>query len=271
TVLAPDLMRTNTEVNLYLQADDMSSPVLVQITIQDYRKSITLLQDSVTLNSGNSFYTLKPIKLSSSHFDHEEKKDNYVYLKVNFQGFHIEERMIMVSLQTGYIFIQTDKPVYNPGNIVHFRTFVSSPYFKAIDESITIEVQNSEGLVVKQLLRYRAVDAIYSDIFTLSEFANEGTWKVTAKFDNWQQNTFSTQFQVKKFVLPAFNVTLIPRKTSISLEDSQLEVEVEARYLYGKPVKGTAYVLFGVQINNERARLPTMKRVTDVSLPPPPH
>lgn len=39
-----------------------------------------------------------------------------MYLKVVFEGFHTEERVLMVSFQSGYIFIQTDKPIYNPGD-----------------------------------------------------------------------------------------------------------------------------------------------------------
>lgn len=37
------------------------------------------------------------------------------------------------------------------------------------------------------------------------------------------------------------------------------------RYLYGEPVQGTAYVVFGININKEMIRLPSVKKVTDVS------
>lgn len=66
-------------------------------------------------------------------------------------------------------------------------------------------------------------------------------------------------------VLPAFNVTLTPRKPFFSLYDSDLEVEISARYLFGEPVQGTAYVVFGIKINQEMIRLPSVKKVTDVS------
>lgn len=39
-----------------------------------------------------------------------------MYLKVVFGSFYIEEKVMMVSFQSGYIFIQTDKPIYNPGD-----------------------------------------------------------------------------------------------------------------------------------------------------------
>ncbi|KAG7258484.1 hypothetical protein CRUP_009086, partial [Coryphaenoides rupestris] len=68
--------------------------------------------------------------------------------------------------------------------------------------------------------------AIRPSSFTLSDNANEGKWVVTAKFDHRPQNTFRAPFEVKKYVLPAFNVTLVPRSAYLSLEDTQLEVEL---------------------------------------------
>ncbi|XP_023276467.1 complement C3-like [Seriola lalandi dorsalis] len=264
TLLAPDLLRTDTEVNLYLQVDGLTTPITVSILIQEFNKNTFLLQDSVILNEGNGFNTLKAIKLPSDLLNRDEEQNKFVILKVTFQGFHVEERVLMVSFHSGYIFIQTDKPVYNPGDTVRYRAFVSTPFFKAFDSTITIDIQNTENLAVKHLPRVRADDGVYADIFPLSELVNEGTWTLTAKFDHWQQNTFTSQFEVKKYVLPAFNVTLTPRKNFLNLEDSELVVEITARYLYGQPVQGTAYVVFGVKMNNVMTRLPSVKQVSNL-------
>ncbi|XP_061563254.1 complement C3-like [Cololabis saira] len=264
TLLAPDLLRTDSQENIYLQADSVSTPITVSITIQDFNKATTLLQDSVTLSQENDYHTLKAIQLASDLLNRDEKKNKFIYLKVNFGGFHSEERVMMVSFHSGYIFIQTDKPIYNPGDIVRFRTFVSSPLFKAFDNSITVDIQNPDGVVVKQLTRRRATGGVIADSFQLSEMVSEGTWIVTAKFDHWQQNTFTSQFEVKKYILPAFNVTLTPRKSFISLDDKELDVEISASYLYGEPVQGTAYVVFGVKINQEMKRLSSLKQVSNL-------
>ncbi|XP_041641340.1 complement C3-like isoform X2 [Cheilinus undulatus] len=264
TLVAPDLLRTDSQENIYLEADTVASPVTVSISIQDFTKSVMLLQDTATLNQENGYHTLKSIQLSSELLNRYEKKNKFVYLTVRFGDFHTEERTMMVSFHSGYIFIQTDKPIYNPGDRVQFRAFVSSPSFKSFDSSITIDIQDADGVVVKQIARTRAADGVYKDSFSLSEIVKEGTWKVIAKFDHWQQNTFTANFVVKKYVLPAFNVTLTPRKSFLNLDDTELSVEVSARYLYGEPVQGTAYVVFGVKINNEMRRLPSVKQVSDL-------
>ncbi|MED6279188.1 hypothetical protein CHARACLAT_031935, partial [Characodon lateralis] len=264
TLVASDILRTDIQENIYLQADGAASPVTVSITIQDLSKTIMHLQDSATLNQGNGYRVLKSIQLSSALLNREEKQNKFVNLQVSFGGIYTEERVLMVSFHSGYIFIQTDKPIYNPGDTVRFRTFVSSPFFKALDSSITIDIQNPDGVVVNQISRTRAIHGVIADTFPLSEISNEGTWLVTAKFDHWQQNTFTSRFEVKKYVLPAFNVTLTPKKSFLSLDDNELVVEISARYLYGEPVQGTAYVVFGVKLNQEMKRLPSVKQVSDL-------
>ncbi|KAK1886028.1 Complement C3 [Dissostichus eleginoides] len=256
TVLAPDLLRTDSQENIHLQAEGLSSPVTVSISIIDFSKTTMLLQDSVTLNLENGYHTLKTLQLSSDGLEREEKKNKFVHLKVDFVGHHSMEKILMVSFHSGYIFIQTDKPIYKPGDTVRFRAFTSSPTFKAFNSSVTIDIQVS---------RIQAFDGVFGDTFPLSEIVNEGQWTVIAKFDHWEQNTFTSQFQVKKYVLPAFNVTLTPRKSFLDLDDTELEVEIWARYLYGEPVQGTAYVVFGVKINQEMRRLPAVKQVTDLN------
>ncbi|KAK0136529.1 A.superbus venom factor 1 [Merluccius polli] len=203
-------------------------------------------------------------QLSSVHLMPEEHKNKFVYLTVNFHGYHKEERVMMVSFQQGYIFIQTEKPIYNPGDTVRIRAYVSSPSFKAFNGTLRVEFQDPEGTVVKQIFQTMAVDGVRPESFTLYNNANEGMWAVIAKFDHRPENTFRTPFQVKKYVLPPFNVTLVPRSSYLSLDQTQLEVEVSASYLYGEPVQGMAYVVFGLEIDNQMKRLPSVKQVSDL-------
>ncbi|KAJ0051248.1 hypothetical protein NL108_016549, partial [Boleophthalmus pectinirostris] len=263
-VLAPDVLRADSEENVVLQADGVSGAVSVSIQVWDFRRSSVLTEASTTLSQDNNYHKDCSIRVPSINLQPKEKKEKFVFLRVTFEGFEPLERLVMVSFHQGYIFIQTDKPIYNPGDTVRLRAFVSSPVFKAFEGFITVDIKNPDGVAVYQTARKRATNGIFKDKFLLTEFANEGMWTVTAKFDHWEQNTFNSTFEVKKYVLPAFNVTLTPQKPFFSVDDNELVITITARYLYGQPVQGKAYVMFGVKHEKEKIRLRAMKQVTNL-------
>ncbi|KAJ0033654.1 hypothetical protein NQD34_000761 [Periophthalmus magnuspinnatus] len=263
-VLAPDVLRADSEENIVLQADGFSDMLPVMVQVWDFSMSRELAQSATTLSPDNGYHKLHTIQFPSINLEPEKNKERFVYLKVIFQGFEPVLRQVLVSFHQGYIFIQTDKPIYNPGDKVHLRAFVSSPFFKAITSTITLDIKNPDGIVVYNTAKMRTPNGIFRDSFGLTELVNEGTWTVTAKFDNWEQNTFNSTFEVKKYVLPAFNVTLTPQKPFFSVDDSELVVTITARYLYGQPVQGKAYVMFGVKHAREKIRLRAMKQVTNL-------
>uniref|UniRef100_A0A8B9KBN4 Complement component c3b, tandem duplicate 2 n=1 Tax=Astyanax mexicanus TaxID=7994 RepID=A0A8B9KBN4_ASTMX len=265
-VVAPAQLRVGSKENILVEALNVAQPITVSFTIYDYPgKSVLLWQGFVTLNAENSYGSLKTIAIDPILLRPEEKVEKYVELVTQFGTFHRREQVLKVSFLSGYIFIQTDKPVYNPGDTVRYRAFVSNVGFQAFSGTISVEIQNPDGITVHAEVQSRAHEGIYSDTYALSDMVKEGKWKIVAKFDHRKENTFSTEFEVKKYVLPAFNVTLTPLKHHLDLEDQEFVVKVSARYLYGEPVEGVAYVVFGVELNGNKIRLPTMKQVKDLN------
>ncbi|KAI4888865.1 hypothetical protein NFI96_005338 [Prochilodus magdalenae] len=265
TVVAPDQMRAGSKENILVEALNVKEAVTVSFTLYDLpSKSILLWQSSVTLDDSNSYSALESIEINPNLLRPEERWDKMVHLVTQFGHIHRNEQSLKVSFLSGYIFIQTDKPIYNPGDTVRYRAFVSNVEFKAFNGTISVDIQNPDDVTVHATFKSRAPDGVFSDIYALSDLVKEGKWKITAKFDHWKENTFHTEFEVKKYELPAFNVTLIPIKHHLDLEDTELAVKVTARYLYGEPVEGVAYVVFGVERNGNKIRLPSMKQVKDL-------
>ncbi|XP_067272243.1 complement C3-like [Pseudorasbora parva] len=264
SVLAPAKIRPGTKQNILLEGQNLSQLLKVTVVVYDYPALSVLWRDSVILNSDNNYSLLKTIEIDPNML-HPDGKKKYVKLVAEFSSFHRAEKLIPVSFRTGYIFIQTDKPVYNPGDTVHCRAFVSDSEFHVSERTIILEIQNPDGIAVHAFPRVKAIDGIRSDIYVLSNVVKEGKWKVVAKFDQGKENIYSREFEVKKYVLPAFNVTLTPKTSHLSLDAEKLEVEITARYLYGEPVKGVAYVLFGIEINGEKNRLTSMKQLNDLN------
>ncbi|NP_001093490.1 complement component c3b, tandem duplicate 2 isoform 1 precursor [Danio rerio] len=264
SLLAPAKIRPGTKQNILVEGHNLAKVVKVTVVVYDYPNSQTALsRGSVSLNSDNNYSVLQTLEINPNLLLPDGKK-KYVKLVAQFSNIYRAEKVMAVSFRSGHIFIQTDKPIYNPGDKVRFRAFVSDLEFRSSERTISLEIQNPDGIAVHGIGRVKAIDGVFSDIFSLSTVVKEGRWKVVAKFDQGKENVFSREFEVKKYVLPAFNVTLTPKTSHLSLDAEKLEVEITARYLYGAQVKGVAYVLFGIEINGEKKRLTSMKQIDDV-------
>ncbi|KAI5088906.1 complement component c3b, tandem duplicate 1 precursor, partial [Silurus meridionalis] len=265
-LVAPSTLRMGNEENILLEAFGLSEPVVVTLLVSDYpEKNVTLLRRKVTLNSDNNYSVLKTITIPPRKRHQDPTIRKYVRLLAEFGPFQQVEYISKVSFLSGYIFIQTDKPIYNPGDTVRFRAFVSNPEFQAFNNTISVEIQNTDGITVHAKSAVRAADGIYSDTYALSDFVKEGKWKIVAKFDDWRNKTYSAPFEVKKYELPAFNVTLVPSKFHLSLEDKELKVKVYAKYFYGEKVDGVAHVVFGIKKEGVNERVSSMKQVKDLN------
>lgn len=55
-------------------------------------------------------------QINPSFLRPEEKETKYVQLVAKFGQFQEVKHVTKVSFLSGYIFIQTDKPIYNPGD-----------------------------------------------------------------------------------------------------------------------------------------------------------
>nr|XP_030706506.1 complement C4-like isoform X4 [Globicephala melas] len=115
-------------------------------------------------------------------------------------------------------------------------------------DTLTVTVENSRGLRVRKKEVY-VPSSIFQDDFVIPDISEPGTWKISARFSDSLDSNSSTQFEVKKYVLPNFEVKIIPEKPYILATPgflSEIQVVIQARYIYGKPVQGVAYVRFGL-------------------------
>uniref|UniRef100_A0A2I3T9Q7 Uncharacterized protein n=1 Tax=Pan troglodytes TaxID=9598 RepID=A0A2I3T9Q7_PANTR len=161
----------------------------------------------------------------------------------NIQGINL-----LFSSRRGHLFLQTDQPIYNPGQRVRYRVFALDQKMRPSTDTITVTVENSHGLRVRKKEVYMP-SSIFQDDFVIPDISEPGTWKISARFSDGLESNSSTQFEVKKYVLPNFEVKITPGKPYILTVPGHLDemqLDIQARYIYGKPVQGVAYVRFGL-------------------------
>uniref|UniRef100_A0A8K9UXE6 Complement 4B (Chido blood group) n=1 Tax=Oncorhynchus mykiss TaxID=8022 RepID=A0A8K9UXE6_ONCMY len=134
---------------------------------------------------------------------------------------------VLVSQHRGYIFIQTDQPIYNPT-----QQGTST---------------NAAGNRIMKTLK-RATDGIFTNIpFNIPDVSEMGVWRIVAHYQGDEKNAVTREFQVKKFVLPSFEVTVIPKQSYFLLNTEQFTFTILAKYSYGESIKGAFHCRFGLK------------------------
>ncbi|KAM9363627.1 complement C3-like [Symphorus nematophorus] len=267
---APNLLRVGTAENIFVECQDCTGgDIRVEIIVMNHpTKTKRLASTTVTLTSVKNFQELGQITIPAEDFSKDPNMKQYVYLQAQFPG-RLLEKVVLVSFQSGYIFIQTDKTLYTPNSKVHYRMFAVTPRMEPVernegtqnDASIAIEIMTPEGIVLP-LDPVSLKSGIHSGDFQLAEIVSPGQWKVVAKFQSNPQQSYTAEFEVKEYVLPSFEVKLTPLTPFFYVDSEELTVNIRAIYLFGQEVDGTAYVVFGFIEEDQKKSFPgSLQRV----------
>ncbi|KTF83542.1 hypothetical protein cypCar_00038409 [Cyprinus carpio] len=229
---APNLLRVGSSENVFVEAQDYSGgDLIVKIIVKNHpKKDKEILSQSVTLTAANNFQILKDIKIpdDQNYFSDDPLEKQYVYLQAQFLSVTLE-KVVLLSFQSGYIFVQTDKPIYTPASTVQYRIFSLTPNLEPLSQSgITVEIMNPQGITVSSEKIF-PVKGMKSGKYAIPEMASPGIWKVVTLFSNTPQKTFTADFEVKEYVLPTFEVKLKPSKSFFYVHDESLTVDIEAK------------------------------------------
>eukprot|EP00066_Takifugu_rubripes_P028718 XP_011617984.1 PREDICTED: complement C3-like isoform X1 [Takifugu rubripes] len=264
---APNILRVGATENIFVECQECTEDMKVSIKVVNFpTKDRTLASTSVNLNRGNKYQALGQIKIAPGTFSTDPKMKQNVYLQAQFPG-RLLEKVVLVSFQSGYIFIQTDKTLYTPNSKVHYRIFAVTPNIEPIvrddktqpDTTISIEFQTPDGIILPHET-VSPTSGIHSGNFKLTEIVSKGIWKVLVKFQSNPQETFTADFEVKEYVLPSFEVKIKSATPFFYVDDKQLTVNIQATYLFGEEVDGVAFVVFGIYSDSKKSIPSSLQR-----------
>ena len=164
-------------------------------------------------------------------------------------------------VRTYRLLVTTDKPLYQPGQVIHMRVLGLGTLDRvpAGNQSVEIAVADGKGnTVFRRTLTTSAYGVAAAD-FQLADEVNSGAYKITATLgDTVSEKTVT----VEHYVLPKFDVTLTTDRDFYRPGD-HVEGTLSARYFFGKDVAGGTVVIEGYTFDFERVVAVTIDGVTD--------
>ncbi|XP_032907680.1 complement C4-B-like [Catharus ustulatus] len=254
-ITAPNVVHVGTHETITVQVHGAQSPVQVTAYFKDETKN-ELLSERIyfNLNQNNGYQEMKKIMVKPGALQQNLfKKSNLPYVLLVTESKELystaKSTRILLSSKKGYIFIQTDKPIYTPSSQVRYRIFILDNAMRPTHDTVTVAVLNSKGMVVKK--SDRKINAVFGEHFNIPDIAEPGTWKIKAWFQQHEMSNVSAEFEVKRYELPSFEVKLIPLHPYYHIWNESFVFDIEAKHSYGKEIEGAAYVRFGIIGENE--------------------
>lgn len=146
SIITPNVLRLESEETFVLEAHGGQGDIPVTVTVHDFPKKQVLTSERTVLTGATGHLSSLSIKIPATKEFKPDKEHQYVTVAAAFEGGTTVEKVVLVSFQSGYLFIQTDKTIYTPGSTVRYRIFTVDNKLLPVGRTviITIEVPATE-------------------------------------------------------------------------------------------------------------------------------
>ncbi|CAL8350284.1 unnamed protein product [Lota lota] len=223
TVTIPAVLEAGAESRFCVSLLRPNETLHMTVTLMSKEENITLFQQK----SDDQFHQCILFKVPKVQNSVQE-----LMVIVRGQDFVMKEvKKVMIKSYYPQTFIQTDKPIYLPGQTVHFRVITLDSKLRSVNEMYGT---NRIG----QWLNEEPNGTLLQLSYKLNSEAPVGTYRIEV-WDVDDEVQFSQSFEVEKYVLPKFDVKVkVPKEMSVAQED--ITAEVCSTYTYKQPVPVTA-------------------------------
>ncbi|NXA38213.1 A2MG protein, partial [Eudromia elegans] len=227
-VLLPFLISTGTHEKVCVQLTHLNESVTLSATLEYQGENRSLIDDVV---SEKDVFTCIPFSLPKS-----KSQPQVAFITILVKGATLEfssRKSVLVKNSESLVFVQTDKPIYKPGQTVLFRIVSLDENFHPLNEVVSMADPKKNR--VYQWTEAELKGGLIQMFFNLTSEPIQGTYTIAVQKASGK--TIQHRFSVEEYVLPKFEVTVkMPRV--ITILDEKLMVTVCGLYTFGKPVPG---------------------------------
>ncbi|NXN25590.1 OVOS protein, partial [Nycticryphes semicollaris] len=228
-LMVPAILQTDSPCQVCLQFLNLNETISIRAILEYGAVNTTIFEKTVTANNGLQCFnfTIPSINSALLAFISFSAKGSTVSLE--------ERRSVMIWSTESIVFVQTDKPIYKPGQSGEYLFIAKDFKSKQIVNLYSFLFQDPWGNRIFQWQNVTSEMNIIQIEFPLSEEPILGNYKIIVAKKSGDKTNHS--FLVEEYVLPKFDVTVTAPK-SLTVLDSEFMVKVCGVYTYGQPVEG---------------------------------
>uniref|UniRef100_A0A8P4K7S7 Alpha-2-macroglobulin n=1 Tax=Dicentrarchus labrax TaxID=13489 RepID=A0A8P4K7S7_DICLA len=229
-VAIPAVLEAGAETKFCASLLQPNETLVMTVTLMSQDKNTTLLQKT----SSEAFHSCEQFQAPLVQNEVVQKLE----VEVRGNTFYSKEvRKVMIKGYQPVTFIQTDKPIYLPGQTVHFRVVSLDTKLRPASQLVSVWTDANSNRI-GQWLNQTSNGKILQLSYSLNSEAREGGYSVIVSIG---ESKLYHSFKVEKYVLPKFDVKIDSSDES-NIEQEEIKAEVCAKYTYGQPVPGSVNV-----------------------------
>lgn len=196
--------------------------------VKDYIE-VVLLKDGKKVTSAGQTVSGNGTVTFSVPKDVEEGK-----YEVQVKGTGFTDKALVTVEESYLAFVETDKPIYKPGQIINIRVLTLDPELKPISEPATVEVLDSKGIKIFRTEVNTDEYGMSTLELPISSEPNLGVWKINVVTEKSKNQL---DVHVEEYVLPKYEISVeLPKEWFLVSE--RITGKIKAEYSFGKPVEG---------------------------------
>ncbi|NXW58611.1 CO5 protein, partial [Eurystomus gularis] len=263
---APKIFRVGASETVVVQAFGYENEFPVNIAIRSFPDKLTIYSSGhMSLTSANKFQDAVSLRIQPTDLPRTDNSIKYVYLEAVSPHF-TRLKKIPVSHENGFLFIQTDKPVYTPDQSVKVRVYSLNEELQPARRETVLTFVDPEEVKVDTMEEEDFTGIVSFPDFKIPPNPKYGIWKIEAKYKKDFATTAVAQFEVKEYAMPSFSIIIEPESNFISSDKFEnFRIVVKASYFYNKRLPSAdVFLRFGIIDKTGKRMIPRAMHITRI-------
>ncbi|ETE63364.1 Complement C5, partial [Ophiophagus hannah] len=198
----PKFIRVGASEQVVIQTYGYTQEFSVTLSIKSYPDKITTYAfGTIQLTPANRFQgsvalTVQPKDLRTND---PQKRVESIYLEAASPHFTRQKKMLL-TYDNGFLFIQTDKPIYTPDQSVKVRVYSLNEELKPARRATVLTFVDPDGVEVDIIHEEDATGIVSFPEFKIPPYPKFGIWTIKAKYDKEFTTSAVAKFHMEEGV-----------------------------------------------------------------------